>query len=692
MSSLTTRLVTTNRTLQLNLSVPLVTIQTNYNCTTNTSLGQGTNVLFVSGAGTAACNGTYQWDETKLVAGGSQQGAYTNNDGVMYIFPHPSFGLWDFNDDSDDYYQSDAPDGIWTVYHGAEPVPNTTFDGDTPGALIITTNSVTYTTNTTAVTDDLMLELFEHLTPKTTARIISLVNSGFYNGLSFHRVIQDFMAQGGDPNGDGTGGSGVKFDDEFVYGLTFEGFGQLAMANSGFITTSAPLGRDNNDSLFGQLMATPVVDPINGNYTPVSPVVINSATIISNRQATVLYLTAPTNSGTATLTVRAQSSGGSTQVTFQATIVANTVNDPPFFYPMPTDLVVTQNNTVSFPFNWVSGSSNNPGLWDADTGGYVYNIQASLNNGYIYLTPASNYLGRANLLFSIYDQYDHNTDGIVGSQLSSDNRAVQEYDTQRVLLNFVQPNLGAAVNMPGVNWSSGDSVGGSATWYRQTANTHDGSAALQSGHLGTVTGSDSLYSWTEIVTNGPGSLSFWWKTSCGTNAFLGFYTNGTLVTSISGVTGWQQYVTFLGATGTVRFTWVYNKTAGVSRGSDCGWLDQVSWSPCPYAEHVPQIFYQDPSGTLVSWVLGTNGGFQFARLLANTGSWALKAAGDIDGDGVSDLLFQSPSGDTVGWFMNADGSMRTARYWFNIVGWEVKACGDYEGLTGRGQVFFQNAR
>ena len=66
------------------------------------------------------------------------------------------------------------------------------------------------------VTGDVVLELFEDLTPLTCERIIQLVNSGYYDGLTFHRVIQNFMAQGGDPLGNGLGGSGQTLDDELV--------------------------------------------------------------------------------------------------------------------------------------------------------------------------------------------------------------------------------------------------------------------------------------------------------------------------------------------------------------------------------------------------------------------------------------------------------------------------------------------
>ncbi len=98
------------------------------------------------------------------------------------------------------------------------------------------------------ISGTMSLQLFEQLAPNTTARIISLVNGTgngtngpFYDGLIFHRVIKDFMIQGGDPQGTGYGGSGTKFDDEITSALQFTSPGVLAMANS---------GPDSNDSQF----------------------------------------------------------------------------------------------------------------------------------------------------------------------------------------------------------------------------------------------------------------------------------------------------------------------------------------------------------------------------------------------------------------------------------------------------------
>lgn len=92
---------------------------------------------------------------------------------------------------------------------------------------------------------DIKIDLFEKDAPLAVNNFFYLSEDGFYDGLTFHRVIKDFMIQGGDPEGDGTGGTGYTFEDEFDNGHDYEP-GILAMANSGpdtnssqfFITTS----------------------------------------------------------------------------------------------------------------------------------------------------------------------------------------------------------------------------------------------------------------------------------------------------------------------------------------------------------------------------------------------------------------------------------------------------------------------
>ncbi|MBT4290607.1 MAG: peptidylprolyl isomerase [Deltaproteobacteria bacterium] len=106
---------------------------------------------------------------------------------------------------------------------------------------------------------NIRLKLFTEQTPITCANMINLVSWGFYDGLNFHRVIADFMVQGGCPQGTGTGGPGYKFKDEFVSELKHDKGGVFSMANSGpgtngsqfFITHLPTPWLDNNHSVFG---------------------------------------------------------------------------------------------------------------------------------------------------------------------------------------------------------------------------------------------------------------------------------------------------------------------------------------------------------------------------------------------------------------------------------------------------------
>ena len=79
----------------------------------------------------------------------------------------------------------------------------------------------------------IVLELFTAQTPKTCGNFEKLASEGFYDGLTFHRVIADFMIQGGCPEGTGSGGPGYTFEDEFHKDLTHSGPGILSMANAG---------------------------------------------------------------------------------------------------------------------------------------------------------------------------------------------------------------------------------------------------------------------------------------------------------------------------------------------------------------------------------------------------------------------------------------------------------------------------
>ena len=116
-----------------------------------------------------------------------------------------------------------------------------------------------YTATIETEKGNLVLELFAKDVPVTVNNFVFLAREGFYDGTTFHRVIPDFMAQGGDPTGTGTGGPGYSFADEFTKHSHVTG--ALSMANSGpntngsqfFITYSPQLNLDNHHSVFGQL-------------------------------------------------------------------------------------------------------------------------------------------------------------------------------------------------------------------------------------------------------------------------------------------------------------------------------------------------------------------------------------------------------------------------------------------------------
>lgn len=130
------------------------------------------------------------------------------------------------------------------------------------------------------------LVLYFHKTPKTCANFEKLVKSGFYNGLKFHRVIPNFMIQGGCPKGDGTGGPGYQFEDEFCADLKHDGPGVLSMANSGpntngsqfFITHVATPWLDNKHTVFGRVTkGQDVVNAIQQNDRIISITVSDGA-------------------------------------------------------------------------------------------------------------------------------------------------------------------------------------------------------------------------------------------------------------------------------------------------------------------------------------------------------------------------------------------------------------------------------
>ncbi|HBU06678.1 MAG TPA: peptidylprolyl isomerase [Candidatus Magasanikbacteria bacterium] len=155
---------------------------------------------------------------------------------------------------------------------------------------------VSYTAVLHTTEGDITIKLNDNQTPKTVQNFVDLSKKDFYNGTIFHRVIEGFMIQGGDPTGTGRGDPGYRFADELFTGEYNRG--TVAMANSGpdtngsqFFIMHASVGLPKNYTIFGQVtdgmdavdkIATAEVLPGGEGSKPVNPVKINTIDIVEN--------------------------------------------------------------------------------------------------------------------------------------------------------------------------------------------------------------------------------------------------------------------------------------------------------------------------------------------------------------------------------------------------------------------------
>jgi cyclophilin family peptidyl-prolyl cis-trans isomerase len=333
---------------------------------------------------------------------------------------------------------SDA-DGDTLTYSVTTSTPQitATFSPTTNRSLKISVAHTSSGATDPAFTGDMVLSLFEDRAPRTTARIISLAQGGFYNNLTFHRVIPDFVIQGGDPLGTGTGGSGLQFDDEFDPSLQFTGPGLLAMAKSFddtndsqfFINEGTPRSLDFNHTIFGQLVEGDALRekisnvPRDANDKPLGAVKMTAVTVFSDKQNRVLSLSVPPGlSGNATVTVTVNDGkGGTYQQTFNVTVTPDTFDDPPVLGPVadpstrantPVTLQLTSTDvegTAPAYLNW-AGLYNNfqprgipvrllpPDNQPPDSTNRDIDVAVDFNTGLTTITPKNNVAG----VFPIY--------------------------------------------------------------------------------------------------------------------------------------------------------------------------------------------------------------------------------------------------------------------------------------------------
>ncbi len=405
----------------------------------------------------------------------------------------------------------------------------------------------------------LTFQLFQDFAPSTVARIEQLVNSGFYNGLTFHRIINNFVAQGGDPLGNGTGGSGTLINDEFSSKLTYNSRGLLGLANRGhdtndsqfFITdtkTSAPLPENLNFqqpiigiltsgfATFQKLITTPTNSSTNA---PINTATMSNLQIFTDTQNGVLQITAPsTFTGSSNLVVTATDGSGSPSVqNFTTTVVANTATDRPFLGPV-TNKTTNENTPITFDVQGID-LENNPLTFvvkaqsgfdstsvSADpnsTGSDPLNVTATMTTtpasgttpatAHITLTPAHNFTGTINLVVGVRDQTNRSSTGSLNS--------LSNFDTQKFTLTVnaqtasklvitqspTTATTGTAVN-PVVKVSVEDQSGNLVTGDNSTVTLTLSNGTFAGGsHTATAQAAGGVATFNNLIFNTPGSAT-----------------------------------------------------------------------------------------------------------------------------------------------------------------------------------------
>lgn len=264
---------------------------------------------------------------------------------------------------------------------------------------------------------DMVFELFEDLTPRTAERVAELAQSEFYDGLTLHRVIPGVAIQGGDPLGNGSGSSGVVFDDEFHPNLQYTSSGILSMSKDVddtndeefFISNAAARFLDFTCTAFGFLVdGNGVREQINAVATdaggrPLTPVVMSSVTIFQDQENGVLRLSAPEGtSGQADVTVTvSDGQGGSAERTFHVTIQPDPNDAPPFL--LPIDPVRT---TADIPIAWTIPAHDvegNPIVYTgiASPANADLQVEVDASTGSILVTPTNGIVGVHSLAVAV---------------------------------------------------------------------------------------------------------------------------------------------------------------------------------------------------------------------------------------------------------------------------------------------------
>ncbi len=304
---------------------------------------------------------------------------------------------------------------------------------------------------------DMVFQLFEDRAPRPASRVIELANSNFYDNILFHRVIDNFVIQAGDPLGNGTGGSNLAdFDDQFHPDLQHNRTGILSYAKSSddtndsqfFITEGPTRTLDFNHSIFGQLvegedvreaiskLGNSLDKGTNGSDKPLIDVRMTSMDVFSDNENGVIMLKAIGNrTGTTNVTVTVRdANGNTTSEVVPVTVVADSgqgSNSQPFLNNITTPSPAPNTAPVQLQLSSVdvegdavtyTGSSATTGVTAA----------VNANTGLVTVTPSAGFVGNAIVNVTVAP-----ASGVVGA-LSGQN------DNQRVTFNFTGTGTVAA--------------------------------------------------------------------------------------------------------------------------------------------------------------------------------------------------------------------------------------------------------
>ncbi len=288
---------------------------------------------------------------------------------------------------------------------------------------------------------DMLIDTFDDLAPRATEQIKQLASDGFYDDLTFHRIINSFMIQGGDPNGNGTGGSTLgDFNDQFNFDLQHNRTGLISMAKSTddtndsqfFITEGPQRSLDFQHSIFGLVVeGDSVRDAISNTATysnglPIFAVTMQSVDVVVDNENAVLMLKAAAGTtGSAHVKIRVSDPNGNySEQEFDVTVTTDTVNSDPFLSDVPA-IRTLRNTAINFPLTANDPDPNPSAIVFLDQSSLASNTidvpytansnkltySANFNTGVVTVTPATNFVGTELITVATAFRKGGDTDG-----------------------------------------------------------------------------------------------------------------------------------------------------------------------------------------------------------------------------------------------------------------------------------------